>query len=338
MPRRETINSTQIPRIEGARANDAWVMYVCIKCHQTNYENIGDRLLSEQEAVENASWECSRCGFVHSTKSGLPMEDMEQNPLPFANWGEGQGLPGDSYVDGFWRAFFRSAVANRENYWKRCNVCGRVLPESNFARHVGWGPLEKQMECKSCKGAINALLNPLRTAQQLHESSAKRRAAELLVSGEDERVDIDELFLRFEGKCFKTGVALDKNDRSTWAIDHILPSKWLYPLSTKNAALLSTKANGSKSDLWPSQFYNNQELIRLAQLTGADLGLISSKSPVLNSNIDVDAAVTRLLTVRSETDLSRRVDDIRKLLSDYDLLDRLSEPNKQLLGVVATQE
>lgn len=338
MKRREAINSTQIPRIEGARANDAWIMYVCIKCHQVNHESMGDRLLSEKEAFENASWECSRCGFVHSSKSGFPMEDMEQNQLPFASWGEGQGLPSEIYVERFWSAFFRSAVANKENYWKRCNACGRILPESLFARHTGWGPLEKQMECKSCKGAINALLNPLRTAQQLHESAARRRAAELLMSGQDERVDIDELFVRFDGKCFKTGVALDKNDRRSWSVDHILPSKWLYPLSVKNAALLSTKANGAKSDLWPSDFYNNQELIRLAQLTGANLGLISSKAPVLNSDIDVDASVTRLLSVRSETDLARRVDDIRKLLGDYGLIEQLSDSNKRLLGIDPTQE
>lgn len=337
MPRREIVNTTQLPRIEGAGANNAWVTYVCIKCNLTNHENVGDRLLSEQEALESASWECSRCGFVHSSKSGLPMEGVNGELLPFANWASGQGLPGEPYVDGFWRAFFRSSVANKEYYWKRCNMCGRILPESDFARHVGWGPLEKQMECKSCKGAINSLLNPLRTQQQLHESSARRRAAELLMKGEDERVDIDELFLRFDSRCFKTGVVLDKNDRTSWAVDHILPSRWLYPLSVKNAALLSTHANGTKSDRWPSEFYNNQELIHLAQLTGADLGLISSKEPILNSNIDVDAAVSRLLTVRGETNLSRRVSDIRNLLDDYGLIDQLSDANKRLLGVISQE-
>lgn len=333
MPRRSTVNTTQIPRIEGARANDAWVCYVCIKCHKTNFENIGETLLSETEAHENASWTCSNCGYIHSSKSGFPMEDLEGNKLPFANWGDSQGLPGELYVERFWQAFFRSAVSNKEDYWKKCNTCGRILPNAYFARHVGWGPLEKQMECKNCKAAINALLNPLRTSQQLHESAAKRRGAELLMAGQDQQLDIDDLFIRFGGKCFKTGVPLQKEDRGSWAIDHILPSRWLYPLSPQNAALLSTKANLAKSDKWPSDFYNNEELIRLAQITGADLSLISSHTPILNSNIDVNACVDRMLTVRSQTDLSRRVGDIRKLLDDYNLTEQLTDANKQLLGI-----
>lgn len=333
MPRRATVNSTGIPRIEGAKANDAWVCYVCIRCHKTNFENLGEKLLSENEAYENANWVCSNCSYVHSSKSGFPMEDLEGNRLPFANWGEGQGLPGELYVERFWQAFFRSAVSHKEDYWKKCNVCGRILPNSYFARHVGWGPLEKQMECKNCKAAINTRLNPLRTHQQLHESSAKRRAAELLMAGQDQQVDIDELFKRFGGKCFKTGIPLDKDVRSSWAVDHTLPSRWLYPLSPQNATLLSTKANSSKSDMWPSSFYNNEELIKLAQLTGADLALISSKTPILNANIDVNACVDRMLKVRSQTDLERRVGDIRKLLDDYKLTNQLTDTNKRLLGI-----
>lgn len=332
MTRRPTNNTTQIPRIAGARANDAWAVYTCIRCGAVNLVAIGATLPSETEAYDIAEWKCDKCGFIHSRQSGLPLEDEQNRPLPFTSWQEDQTLPGTLPVERFWRAFFRSAVADKSGYWKQCNVCGRVLPGSSFARHIGWGPLEKQMECKSCKAVINTHLNPLRTKQQLHESAAKRRAAELLLAGEDEPVNIDELFDRFGGKCFKTGVPLDKNDRKSWAIDHILPSRWLYPLSPRNAALLSTKANGSKSDRWPSDFYNNDELIRLAQLTGADLSLITRKEPQLNPHIDVNACVQRMLKVRSATDLSRRVGDIRKLLDGYGLSEQLTDTNRRILG------
>ena len=99
------------------------------------------------------------------------------------------------------------------------------------------------MECRSCKGAINAILNPKRTKQQLHESSVRRRIADLFLEGENETIDIQDLFERFESKCFKTKKPLDINKRKTWAIDHILPSKYLYPLKKENAALLSKSAN-----------------------------------------------------------------------------------------------
>ena len=61
-----------------------------------------------------------------------------------------------------------------EAYWKQCNTCGRILPGRAFSGHAGWGPLEKQMECRSCKAVINTNLNPKRTKEQLHESSARR--------------------------------------------------------------------------------------------------------------------------------------------------------------------
>lgn len=307
-------------------------MYVCVRCHKVNLVCLGENLLSEEKAYQEAEWKCEHCVFTHSRQSGLPSERKDGDLLPFASWAEDYKLPGSIYIERFWRAFFRIAVADKYNYWKQCNTCGRILPASAFDRHVGWGPLEKQMECRSCKATINTRLNPLRTKQQLHESSSKRRAAELLLEGENEAVNIGELFERFESRCFKTGVLLNKDDRKSWAIDHILPSRWLYPLSSQNAALLSAKANGAKSDKWPSDFYTNEELIRLAQLTGADLSLISKNEPILNPKIDVDACVTRLLTVRSATDLSKRIDDIKKLLSGYGLVDRLSDTNKRLLG------
>jgi hypothetical protein len=103
-------------------------------------------------------------------------------------------------------------------------------------------------------------------------------------------------------------------------------------LSPQNAALLSAKANGAKNDRWPSEFYTNEELIRLAQITGGDLSLMSKKEPLLNPRIDVNACVTRLLNVRAATNLDRRIDDIKKLLEDYNLVEQLSESNKVMLG------
>ncbi len=92
------------------------------------------------------------------------------------------------------------------------------------------------MECRSCKSVINADLNPKRTKEQLHESSVRRRIADLLLEGENERIDFKELFDRFGNRCFKTGKMLNINDRGSWAIDHILPSRFLYPLRKNNAA------------------------------------------------------------------------------------------------------
>jgi hypothetical protein len=191
------------------------------------------------------------------------------------------------------------------------------------------------MECRSCKGVINAILNPKRTHEQLWEGSIKRRVGDLLLEGENHKADdkfIRDLFSRFGSRCFKTGKHLDISDRGSWAIDHILPSRYLYPLKKENAALLSREANGHKRDRWPSAFYTNSELIRLAQLTGANLDILASKKPIFNPSIDVDACVTRYLTVREKSDLPKRIKELKKLLEGNKLTANLSKENRRLLG------
>lgn len=332
MPRRATKNRTNIRRLTGIPYHDAWVSFACLKCSNRNYINIGKTLLHPDEAYQEASWKCENCGFIHSKNSDLPEKDHRGKNLPFKSWGKKVSLSNSVATQRFWKSFFTTATESRESYWKQCNTCGRILPSSSFSGHKKWGPLEKQMECRSCKSVINADLNPKRTKEQLHESSVKRRIADLLLEGENEKISFADLFKRFGSQCFKTGKRLDINDRDSWRIDHVLPSRYLYPLTTTNAALLSREANDNKSDQWPSKFYTNNELKDLASITGANLSLISRKEPIVNTKINVDKCVTRMLNVRSKTDLNKRIDGLKKLLTDNNLIDRLSRRNKQILG------
>ena len=155
----------------------------------------------------------------------------------------------------------------------------------------------------------------------------------MLLTGENERIAIDALFKKFGGKCFKTGKPLDIKKRKTWAIDHILPSRYLYPLTVPNAALLSRGANENKRDCWPSEFYTNNELIHLAKITGADLSLLARKKPVVNQDIDVNACIARFLTVRERSNLTKRIGELVKLLRDNKLLSQVSAANRKLLGL-----
>lgn len=324
MTRRSTVNTTGITRLDNVPYHDAWVGFKCVKCKKQNHIIVGKRLLDSQETYNNAKWKCEHCGFIHSKNSDLSH---------FSNWEKKFTKSTSEQTKRFWEAFFRTATENPNSYWKQCNVCGRILPFAAFSKHSGWGPLERQMECRSCKGAINAKLNPLRTAQQLHESSVRRRVAELLVKGENSPILIDDLFKRFGSRCFKTNKKIDIKNRKSWAIDHILPSRYLYPLSIENAALLSREANDNKNDAWPSKFYTNNELIKLARITGANLDLLCSPDPVINKNIDVNACVTRYLMVREGSNLSKRITELKKLIQAYDLENKLSNKNKKILGL-----
>lgn len=323
MARRKTKNITGISRVEGLPVHDSYVAFICINCKELNTIHIGNNLIEQKEAYENALWKCENCAFFHSKNTAIP----------FTNWKKNFRKAQSLQAERFWRSFFLTSTENPEAFWKRCGACDRILPFHSFSKHIGWGPLERQMECRACKGAINAELNPKRTKQQLHESSVRRRIADILLADENEKIDFEELFKRFDNKCFKTKKPLDIKKRKTWAIDHILPSKYLYPLTVSNAALLSKEANDNKRDQLPSKFYTNNELIELAKITGADLTILASKQPIINSNIDVNKCVSRFLTVREKSNLKKRIAELKKLIVSYDLMDKLSPGNKRLLGI-----
>lgn len=328
MARRKSVNKTGISHISGVPTKDIWISYTCLNCGQVNYENIGEHIMRPDDAFEKCSWKCSKCGFVHSKDSDLPDK--------FKNWAPKLRKNDPATCKNFWRAFYTLATANPEYYWKQCLTCGRVLPSTSFAKHAGWSEIEKQQECKACKAAINSLLNPERTKEQLHESAVRRRLGDLLQPSSSFKSfsDIQDLFQRFGSKCFKTGKPLDINKRDEWDIDHILPAAYFYPLTKENAALLSKGANGSKRAQWPSQVYTNQELVELARITGADLTLLSSPVPIYNTNVDPNMAVKRYLgNVRSQGALNKRVKDIKKILTEAKLIDKLSDENKMLLGL-----
>jgi len=320
--RRQTKNRTGIPRIPNVPVHEAWVAFVCVKCRAFNLLQVGMNLPNPQDLYEDSAWACNHCGFVHS----------QETDLPFKKWPVAMTSARRVAARRFWLAFFRSAAERPSSFWKQCGTCGRVLPFEAFSRHARWSPLERQLECRACKGAINAGLNPKRTKEQLHEGSFRRRIADMLLKGENQRIDLKALFTRFNSRCFKTGKLLDIRRRGTWAVDHILPSKYLYPLTVTNAALLSRAANENKRDRWPSDFYTNSEQVRLAMITGSDLGVLSSPQPVVNKDVDVNACVERALRVREHSNLKKRIAELRRFLTVADLMDSLSPENKKLLG------
>ena len=287
-------------------------------------------MLKPDDAHESAHWCCEYCGFDHNKDANLP-EHYD------VNW-EKTLLQNTSIAcQRFWKNFFIISTGNPEYYWKRCQACGRVLPASSFSHHKKWGELEKQAECRACKSAINAIGNPKRTAEQHAEAAARRRIGDLMHPDPEYRPysDINDLFDRFDSKCFLTGVSLDKNDRSQWQIDHILPASYYYPLTRDNACLLSKGANGNKRAQWPSEIYTPEQLMDLARITGADITLLSSPTPIFNVNADPNMAVIRYLgkARQNKEKFSKRVQELRKILVADNLVDSLTEDNKKLLGL-----
>jgi hypothetical protein len=104
-----------------------------------------------------------------------------------------------------------------------------------------------------------------------------------LVSGEAGKIDSRAVFERFGGKCFNCGKPLIYRATGVrnYDLDHTLPAKYLWPVSTGNATLLCNDCNNAKHDKWPSEFYTPEQLKALARLTSIEYDVLSG-APRLN--------------------------------------------------------
>lgn len=202
---------------------------------------------------------------------------------------------------------------------KTCNRCARYLPINvdderrtlSFSNHCiarapckhgGFGRLKNQdtgrmvqlhfgyqLECRFCKKfAVNAALNPQRTAAQMKEDGQRRRHFELLITElyrmspqlayrhKTGRELTDDIWRKFKGHCFKCNRPL----RSVryMHLDHTRPLALLWQLD-ETATALCPGCNSAKRDRPPIEFYNLEELQKLSAITGVPLKQLSDPSP-----------------------------------------------------------
>ena len=206
-------------------------------------------------------------------------------------------------------------------YLKSCNRCARYLPinvqderatlsYSNHCvaahrrpcSHKGFGLLTNretgatlkldygfQLECRFCKKfEVNAALNPMRTAAQMKEDAARRRAFELLLMelfGESSQLRYrhehgreltDDIFEKFGRKCFKCGDPFGTANEMD--LDHTRPLALLWPLDGTATALCGD-CNSEKRDRSPVDFYTPEELRELAKITGIPIDELRRPTP-----------------------------------------------------------
>jgi hypothetical protein len=162
--------------------------------------------------------------------------------------------------------------------WKFCVRCERLKPLAAFDIHHGLRS-GHQSECRACKVAINRFGNPVRTQDQLRESSEGRRLFGVITG--DTRVSVDELMKTFSSRCFNCGRRVDPKASGDDAarVDHTLPARYLWPASM-GASLLCAACNGAKRDRWPSEFYDRSKLKLLAVRTGIPFTLLAGAAIV----------------------------------------------------------
>lgn len=163
---------------------------------------------------------------------------------------------------------------------KKCAYCQRYLPLDpkrlgvlSFHKHNA-KRTKHQNECRSCKAwRINRVLNPLRTVDQLHESSAITRERKLLLREPEILVAIKErtgaglksqVWERFGRRCFNCGRELELKEVQ---LDHTRPLAYLWPID-EYATCLCADCNNEKKEKFPVDYYSAEKRDELAAITG----------------------------------------------------------------------
>jgi hypothetical protein len=237
---------------------------------------------------------------------------------------------------------------------KKCAYCQRLLPldpknvlQLGFHKHSA-KKSGHQNECRACKKfRINDFFNPKRTSDQLHESSVITREKKVLLrepnilqefknrhNGEGLRTFVWE---RFNKKCFKCSLAVKLNE---FELDHTRPLSYLWPLD-EYATCLCEKCNNFKKDRFPTDFYSQKEIERLATVVGLSVAELNKK----DINRKELARIKKNLILFAEECDPRTFRSIAVRVKEYqpdeDLFERLKELDpklhKSLLKKLATR-
>lgn len=155
--------------------------------------------------------------------------------------------------------------------YKYCIICSTIKSLDLFDRHRS-RKSGRQGECRLCKKVYNSIKNQTRLTDQ-HREAAQKRRMYLDLSG-NTKIDSEQTHERFKYRCFKCGKDLRNVSAKERPLDHTLPAVYLWPLTSENATLLCRDHNGEKSGKWPSEYYSDKELKRLAVLTGIDYDVL----------------------------------------------------------------
>ena len=232
---------------------------------------------------------CAACGHVHKYGDESAFYDYQL-----------LDLRDDSTLSQGRFSILHDDYINEATEFKYCIVCCTLKPLPLFDRHAARRS-QRQGECRLCKAAYNSLKNPTRTVDQHREAAQKRRL--YMDLAEAPKIDSRRIYKRFNYRCFKCGQDLSHDIQAQSAtrggnLDHTLPAKFLWPLTTENATLLCQGHNREKAEQWPSTFYTDQELKDLVMLTGITYATLTAAphyNPVAIDKLNDPDFVDRLL-------------------------------------------
>ena len=205
---------------------------------------------------------------------------------------------------------------NESQRLKYCLICYTRKPLDLFGRHRR-RKSGRQGECKLCKTVYNSIKNQSRLTDQHREASQRRRLYQLL-AGETQRIDSKEVFDKFQGVCFNCNRELHytTSGQQDFNLDHTLPARLLWPITTDNATLLCSSCNNEKHDQWPLEFYGIHKLRALSRLTGYSYAILSGQ-PMINESA-VEEIINNIdIFIENWIQYPEEIKRIRRIIMEY---------------------
>ena len=231
-------------------------------------------VIREDEAGPDFEIVCPVCGFVHKAGGETKLFDYR-----LLHTRDGRVIDQGEFL------VFHDDYLREAQRLKYCLLCYARKPLELFDKHRS-RQSGRQGECRLCKTTYNGIKNQSRVTDQ-HREAAQRRRLYKRLAGATARIDSKAIFEKFDGQCFKCGKALPYTAAGgDFHLDHTLPARLLWPISTDNATLLCPACNNEKHDLWPSDFYDKSKLKTLARLTGYRYDLLAGPRRINQAAVD----------------------------------------------------
>ena len=266
-------------------------------------------IVREDEIGPDFNVVCPACGFAHQSGGETKFFDyrlVRRDDGTVIDEGEFVTLHDD---------YIREAQR-----FKYCLLCYTRKPFEFFGVHSK-RKSGRQGECRLCKTIYNGIKNQSRITDQ-HREAAKRRRLYKILAGDEGKIDSRRIFDKFNGTCFMCGLKMSYTEtgQKEFNLDHTLPARLLWPMSTDNATLLCRDCNGKKRDRWPSEVYGVPKLKALARLTNYDYTLLSGNPSVNDDAVaeileDIDAFIEEWIRYPEE------IRKVRDLIYEYAAID-----------------
>lgn len=326
MPRRKKKHITGLSWSGKTPTQTAYFVFQCLKSGCGNFLTIKCEAVDEKKIrAGKLIARCSECGFSYSAKGiqNFVEESFQLSPEELDEMLARSNFDIKQAAEDYLIHFFQS-----QPHWKYCSICETLKPLTSFHKHSRT-PTGRQHECSTCKNrVINTILNPLRTIEQLREGAEGRRLYFILMGKEKMKISQDKLLKKFQNKCFRCGV---KVNRKTKRMDHTLPAKLLWPLGI-GPTVLCKDCNDRKAERWPSEFYSDSELKKLSAKTGIRFSILKGKPHLYPEAVRIVKSEGIDKVVEQATSRPEYIVRLRKLFQDYegiDVLDYLQEYDRR---------